>query len=142
MLVQTVVVRGYKIVMRASTAPVRGFIIVMRASTTLVRGYTIVVRVPTTLVRGFTIVVRASTPPVRGCLMVCNVQAEVVLPYCFEISFPYYCAIFIHSRKEDIGTIGKQQKSIGLPYGHREHAVNRQCPRLCWCELTAFVCSR
>ena len=36
----------------------------------------------------------------------------------------------------------ENNRSQEVNHDLREHAVNRQCPRLCWCELAAFVCSR
>lgn len=36
----------------------------------------------------------------------------------------------------------ENNRSQEVNHDLREHAVNRQCPRLCWCELAAFVCPR
>lgn len=36
----------------------------------------------------------------------------------------------------------ENNRSQEVNHDLREHAVNHQCPRLCWCELAAFVCSR
>lgn len=88
----------------------------------------------------------------RRCsvLLACSQLSLQQLDVCVEMRFRFLralpavgkaCFNFILTER-GAEHLKENNRSQEVSHDLRKHAVNRQCPRLCWCELAAFVCSR